>query len=101
MAELVASGRIADLILAVLAMEFVAVLVMRRLLPIGCFRTVVSALVPGACLVLALRFALTGAPWQAIAVSLAAAGLAHAADLWLRLRQHAPGRVQQTNTAAN
>ena len=38
-------------------------------------------LLPGLCLMLAVRSALTGAPWYLLALLLSAAGLAHIADL--------------------
>ncbi len=38
-------------------------------------------LLPGLCLMLAVRSALTGAPWYLMALLLSAAGLAHIADL--------------------
>lgn len=45
-----------------------------------------SLLVPGACLLLALRAALTGADWSWLALWLIAALLAHLADLKQRWR---------------
>lgn len=75
-----ASGRAADLVLAVLAAEAVFLFLVRR-------RPLISALaivLPGVCFALALRFALTGAPWQFVALCLTAAFPAHVIDLWRR-----------------
>ena len=44
----------------------------------------------GACLLLALRLVIAGAPGFWLAAALAGAGAAHVADLWLRLRSAAP-----------
>ena len=46
----------------------------------------------GLCLMLALRGALTGSAWYVISAFLMAAGLGHAADIFLRLRQRAQNR---------
>ena len=43
-------------------------------------------IVSGLCLMLALRYALTNGSWYIISAFLLAAGLAHAADIALRLR---------------
>lgn len=46
-----------------------------------------AMLVPGLCLMLAVRGALLGMPWYAMALLLSAAGLVHLADLrrrWIR-----------------
>jgi hypothetical protein len=72
-----ASGHAADLVLAVIALEF-AVLVWRRRRPLS---EVILTLGPGACLLLALRCALTGAPWPWIALWLAASFPLHLADV--------------------
>ena len=69
------SGRAVDLVLFVLAWLGGA----RR-------ATLLGALVPGLFLLLALRAALTGAPWQAVALFLALALPAHLLDLGRRLR---------------
>jgi hypothetical protein len=78
--ELFSSGRVIDLVLAFMAAEF-AVLYWRRRdrrkPPID----LMLALAPGACLLLAVRAALTGAGWMWIGVFLTASLPAHLADL--------------------
>lgn len=88
MGEFVASGRIADLLLAVLLVEAALIHVHHRrtgrgvaLADVGWF------LLAGAALAVALRVALTGGPWPAIAAALAVAGVAHVADLARRWRR--------------
>jgi len=76
----VLSGHIVDLIIAVLALEVLVLAAWRRA---GLVTPVVAAL-PGACLLLALRAALTDAGWIWIALWLTAAFPAHLADLWRR-----------------
>jgi hypothetical protein len=51
-----------------------------------------AMLAAGACLLVALRGALTLAPWPFIAAALVGALVAHAADLFLRLRGPEGGR---------
>lgn len=74
--NLFASGHAADLILAVLAAEFVW-LVVRG----GKALDVALALGPAVLIILALRGALTGAQWPLIALPLAASFPVHIADL--------------------
>lgn len=87
MAALFDSGRIVDLILALLALEaalFCAVALMRgSRLPLGGLLLNIAA---GGCLLLALRGVLVGADWTATGAWLAAAFAAHAGDLVQRLR---------------
>jgi hypothetical protein len=77
-----ASGHAIDVILAVMCLEFVW-LAWRA--GQGCRRTrivtLIFALAPGAFLALALRCALTGVAWPAIALLLAASFPFHIADL--------------------
>ncbi|WP_430910579.1 hypothetical protein [Methylobacterium sp. sgz302541] len=95
MAELFSSGRVVELILALVAVEGAALLALHRLtgrgpsaLPLAC------NLAAGAALMLALRAALVGAPWTAVAGWLLAALAAHAAEMVWRLRR--PGPSPQT-----
>ncbi|MDM7957656.1 hypothetical protein [Blastomonas sp.] len=76
---LFASGHAADLILIVLAAEFVW-LVTRG----GKALDVALALGPAVFIVLALRGALTGAAWPLIALPLMLSFPVHIADLWRR-----------------
>lgn len=87
MAALFETGRIADVILALVAIEAVALLILwrsrgRGIPPAGLLFNLAS----GACLLLALRSALVQGAWQATAAWLAAALLAHLADLYCRWR---------------
>jgi len=85
MENLISGGRIVDLILLVMAAEAVFLLAYRRRAGKGLApMAVVLMLLPGAFLLLALRAALTGASSTAIVGWLAAALVAHVADLWAR-----------------
>ncbi len=75
------SGHIVDVILAFMVGEFV-VLRLRRHSSVD----LIVALLPGACLLLALRSALTGAGWVWVALCLAASLPAHLFDLLRRRR---------------
>lgn len=78
-------GRIVDVILALVAIEAVALVALRRVhgapLP-----GLVANLLAGTFLLIALRCALAGLGWPWIALSLLAALGAHAADLAARFR---------------
>jgi len=101
MAELFATGRAVDLALGVMALEFLALLLVRlgglarlgrragprhpsSLVDLG------ATLAAGAALLLALRAALRGAAWQVIALWLIVGFLAHLIDLWRRLPHRTP-----------
>lgn len=77
-----ASGRAADVILLMLAAEFLWLTLSRRL----AMADAVGLIGPGVLIVVALRFALTGASWPWIAFPLALALPFHAMDLWRRVR---------------
>jgi hypothetical protein len=86
LSQLFASGRIIDVVLAVMAVEAVLLLALRpklagRLAAID----IVLILVPGLCLLLAMRASLSGAGWEHVAAWLVAALLAHLADLARRI----------------
>lgn len=88
MEALVTSGAVADLILACLVLEAIALLAWRRWRGTGpTIADILALLLPGAFLVLALRVALTGGPWPLIPLALSAALVAHLADLARRFRQ--------------
>lgn len=80
-----ASPRLIDLILAFTALEAAALLLWHRRtgrgLPPG---SMARMLVPGVCLMLALRATLAGAALPWVPVALAAALVAHLADLAVR-----------------
>jgi hypothetical protein len=87
MEGLVRSGHVADIILACLVVEAIALLAWHRATGRGLPpRAVVALLLPGAFLVLALRLALTGDAWALIPVVLVGALAAHLWDLRSRLR---------------
>lgn len=86
MATLLTDGLIADVALAILALEAVVLWAVSRRRP-GLFRGVAPFLVAGAGLLLALKGALAGWPPTAILGGLTLSGVAHALDLWLRLRR--------------
>lgn len=83
MEALFASGRIVDLILALVALEAAALWAWGRWRASGLpgFPDLLPNLLAGACLLVALRGALAGAPWPWIAAPLALSLLAHLADL--------------------
>ncbi|MFN0218708.1 MAG: hypothetical protein ACKVP4_07855 [Hyphomicrobium sp.] len=82
MHDLFASGRIADIVIALMAVEAVALIAYHRATGRGVNTSqVLSNLAAGVCLFLALRLALTGAPWTWIGVALVASLAAHLADL--------------------
>lgn len=87
MSSLFASGRIADLILALVVIEAIALIVYwrRRGRGVPPLDLIVN-LASGACLMLALRSALMHQSWQWTAAWLAAAGVAHLADIARRWR---------------
>jgi hypothetical protein len=79
------SGLVADVILVVMIAEAVLLLIYRRTTGGGLAPADLAAmLLAGACLVLALRAALTGSPWPVVASFLVAALIAHLADLYRR-----------------
>ena len=90
---LYASGRVADLLVALVALEAVALSWWHRRagrpgLPWGLLLTLAT----GAALVMALGAALTDAPWQTVGGWLLAALAGHVADTWLRRPQRATRR---------
>jgi hypothetical protein len=89
MQEYFASGRAVDVAIAVMVIEFVAIAWLHRRGGRGPKPAdIAAALAGGLFLLLALRFALTGAGWPAIAAALLAALVAHLVDLarrWPRI----------------
>ena len=80
MGRFFASGHAVDLVLLVIAVEFVFLSLRRR----GPMVDRLLALLPGVFMLLALRAALTGAAWPWIAAPLAASFPFHIADLMRR-----------------
>lgn len=88
MSELFASGRIVDLIIGLIVLEALALPLLHRRTGSGLpFAELAGLLVPGLCLLFALRGALTGAHWAWLALWLLAAFVAHLADLRRRWRR--------------
>jgi uncharacterized membrane protein SirB2 len=90
MQELFASAVLIDLVIALTVLEGLAIAAWhartgRGLAPADYALNLVS----GLCLMVALRCALLQASWLWIALSLLAAGVAHAADIWKRWRRRA------------
>ena len=87
MVEFVTSGHIALFALAVLALEALLMTALRARLPrhLPALDILCMAL-PGAGLLLAVYFALSDGPWQAVILSLSLALVAHIADLLRRCR---------------
>jgi hypothetical protein len=83
--DLLTSGHVVDVALLIVAAEAGLLVLWRRRRRPGPGALLVN-LASGACLMLALRAALAGAPGSWLAAALAGAGAAHVADLGLRLR---------------
>ncbi len=74
--------RLIDLVIAVSLLEWLLLAQWHRRTGRGIAAGALAGmLLPGLCLMLAARGALTGAPWYLMALLLSAAGLAHIADL--------------------
>jgi hypothetical protein len=82
MADLFATGRIVDLILMLMIAETLVLVGHHHLTGRGISTMrLLTNMAAGACLLLALRAALSGASWGVIAVALGAAFGMHALDL--------------------
>ena len=75
-----ATGYAIDAVLAFLVLESVVLV----FIGYASLATAVIAALPGACLLLAIRAALTGADWQWVALWVGLSLPAHLADLWRR-----------------
>ncbi len=82
LAALVDDGRVIDLLLLVIGIEVAALAIWRR----DRFATVLLGLLPGVCLMLALREALGGQDWRIIMLWISASLPFHLADLRTRLK---------------
>ncbi|NKI34872.1 hypothetical protein HFP89_06820 [Wenzhouxiangella sp. XN79A] len=88
MAELFSSGRIVDLILAMMIVEALVLYGVVRATGLAVpLRGLLLNLAAGACLLLALRAVLTGAAWPVAAVWLTLALATHLGDLGQRMRR--------------
>ena len=82
MAEFFANGHAIDLVMAFVLLEAVLLYVIHRRTGRGVTPgALLRLLVPGACLLLAVRAALTGASWMLVALWLILSLIAHLADL--------------------
>ncbi len=91
MAELVTGPRLVELAMAVTLLEVVVLLLRRRATGRGpAPREYLPNAVSGLCLMVALHASLGDAGWPWLAGPLAAAGLAHAVDIWLRIATEEP-----------
>jgi len=80
-----ASGHVANLILAVMLIECLALSMLAKKSKRGMRPSrIIVSLAAGAALVLALRAALTGAGWHWMALALTAAFIVHLLDLYWR-----------------
>lgn len=85
MADLFASGRVIDLILVLVGVEAAGLALLHRLTGrVPRLAALLPNLAAGACLLVAVRAALTGAEWIWVAASLLGALIAHIADLLTR-----------------
>ncbi len=101
MAEIFISGRVIDFIVALVAVEAIALLALRAVLGRGpAPAAFVGTLLAGTFLLLALRNALDGGSWTWIAGCLLAALVAHLADLALRFERVEPVRAKAPNINA-
>lgn len=83
-----ASGHVADLVLAVMAIEALIIFILMRLGRIDLpYRTYLSGVVAGGFIVLALRLALTDAASAMIAIALALSFIAHIGELFSFLQR--------------
>ncbi len=86
MAELFASGRAVDAIVVFMILEYAVLMLMRKKFSGSLSNAALLAnLAAGAALLLSLRAALIGSPWNIISMWLLLALLAHVADLKIRL----------------
>lgn len=85
MQDVFSSGLITDIILGLMALELLAFFALRRLLNAGPSPLeIVASLAAGLFLILALRVALAGGSWEAMAAALLGSLVAHVTDQWLR-----------------
>jgi len=87
MTQLMQSGTIADVVIAVMIAEGLLLFALKSRFPGIRGLDVIAILAAGLFLVLALRATLTGAGWQWVAIFLTAAFVAHLLDLWRQLHQ--------------
>ena len=86
MEQLFTSGRIADVVLVIMAAEAVLLLYLGRPWSGWGFAGLLGNLLAGASLVVALKIALIGGDWILVAFALIASLVGHLADVLSRLR---------------
>ncbi len=92
MADLFATGRIIDIILALVVLELVTLSILNRTAGLAlAMNRILPLIAAGVFLLLAVRAALSGASWETIALLLALALVSHLFDLMLRIKD-AQGR---------
>lgn len=83
--ELFQSGRIADIVAVVIVIEAIMLITVKYLTGHGINSgKVIALLVPGFCLVMALRSVMADEPWYWLALWLTLSLIAHLIDVWLR-----------------
>ena len=83
-------GGLIDTIITITLLEITALLLHHRQTKRGLKpRDYLLNVISGLCLMLALRFTVSNAAWYVVSLWLMAAGLAHVADIAMRLQQHA------------
>lgn len=88
LADFFSSGRAVDVVLAVMALEAIALGIYFRATSRGIpLVDLLFNLATGACLLFALRAALTGRPWTWVAAGLSASLVGHLLDLSRRWRR--------------
>lgn len=88
MAELFSSGRIVDLVLGFMVLEVLILALYRRIAGGGIGTPdLLANIAAGACMLLALRAALTGQSWVWVAAALSASLLAHLFDISRRWKR--------------
>jgi hypothetical protein len=87
MEQLFYSGRVADIILAVMVVEVGLIVAFSRPSSTRGYASILGNLGAGASLVVALKLALTGGRWPLIALALVFAMAAHVVDVWARWRR--------------
>ena len=86
----VLNGNLIDAIVAITLLEAAVFLIYQHQTKRGLKpRDYLLNVISGLCLMFALRCALLGSTWYFLALWLTGAGLAHTADIYLRLRQPA------------
>ncbi|MEO1160095.1 MAG: hypothetical protein AAFW74_06505 [Pseudomonadota bacterium] len=90
------SGAIIDLILLLMAVEVILLLVWRHFTGAGVApRALLPFLAAGGCLMMAVKFALTGQDWTHVAIALGGAFVFHLTDVTYRWKGTARNRVEE------